>query len=155
MTNQSERLILRIVLGLLVLSLGLPWVILQGTDSTLIPGWYNPGFCRTTYDYDGWASMDCSPGTIGPPIFLPGTSGTTGAGAEHSGRFGLIGAAAAVAYALRTGKRRFLRPAALGLAFVTGLSTGTSALTSGVTVAWAAIAMMLVASKRSQRNVIG
>jgi hypothetical protein len=141
---------LRIALGLLVLSLGLPWVILQGTDGTYIPGWFNPGMCSTSYDIDGWASMDCTPGTIGIPINIPGTAGTTGAGAEHSGRFGLIGALAAVVYALRTGQRRFLRPAAFGLMFVTGLSTGTRALTSGVMVAWVAVGLLLLAATRNR-----
>jgi hypothetical protein len=129
--------------ALCVMSLGLPWVITNGTSSTLIPGWYTPGFCRTVVGYDGWSSMECDPGFVGAPIFLPGSTGSTGAGAETAGRFGIVAALASILFAIRSGTRRVLGYGGIALLWTAGLSTGVGGMTSGVLVAWMAAAILL------------
>jgi hypothetical protein len=129
--------------ALCVMSLGLPWVITNGTSSTLIPGWYVPGFCRTVTGYDGWSSMECDPGFVGAPILNPGTTGSTGSGAETAGRFGIVAALASILFASRSGKRKFLSYGGIALLWTAGLSTGVGAMTSGVLVAWMAAAILL------------
>jgi hypothetical protein len=129
--------------GLLVLSLGLPWVFTQGTSSTYLPGWYSPGFCRTVVGWDGWSSMECDPGFVGAGMVVPGTQGSTGSGREHTGRFGITAALASVVVAARTGRRRVLAYGAGALLLTTGLSTGVGSVTSGVFLAWIAGALLL------------
>jgi hypothetical protein len=129
--------------GLCVLSLGLPWVITNGTSSSMIPGWFTPGFCRTVVGYDGWSSMECDPGFVGAPIFLPGSQGSTGAGAETAGRFGIVAALASILFATRSGKRKILGYGAIALLWTAALSTGVGGMTSGVLVAWIAAAILL------------
>jgi hypothetical protein len=148
----------RIAAFLIVVSLGLPWFYAQGTDSSYIPGWFVAGYCTTHYDPDGWASSDCVPGTIGAPILLPGTQGTTGSGASHTSRFGIVFALVMIAIAARTGKKKCLVIGAVGMAFVTGLSSGLGGgTTSGVFVGWMAIALLLWSGldKRPQRWSLG
>jgi hypothetical protein len=133
----------KVAAALCVMSLGLPWVITNGTSSTLIPGWYVPGFCRTVVGYDGWSSMECDPGFVGVPILNPGTTGSTGSGAETAGRFGIVAALVSILFASRTGKRTCLGYGGVALLWVAGLSTGVGGLTSGVLVAWIAAAILL------------
>lgn len=140
----SQPLMPIVAAGLIVLSLGMPWIFLQGTDSSFIPGWFLPGTCVTVYDLDGWASSDCTPGTVAPGILLPGTRGTTGAGMEHSGRFGLAWGLLMTIIGLQTGRRHLLTWGGLGLGLVTGLSTGGGGVTSGVLLAWAASALLII-----------
>jgi hypothetical protein len=144
----------RIAACLIFVSLGLPWYYAQGTDTAYIPGWFVPGYCVTHYDYDGWASSDCTPGTIGAGLIVPGSQGSTGSGASHTSRFGLALALVTIAYAARTGKKKPLLLGAVGMAFVTGLSTGFGGgTTSGVLLGWMATALMLWSGlgKRSLR----
>jgi hypothetical protein len=129
--------------ALCVMSLGLPWVITNGTSSNMIPGWYTPGLCRSVVGYDGWSSMECDPGFVGAPIFLPGTTGSTGAGAETSGRFGIVAALASILFAYRSLNRKILGYGAIALLWAAGLSTGVGGMTSGVLVAWMAAVILL------------
>ena len=140
---KSSGLWTRVAGALCVLSLGLPWVITNGTSSNLIPGWYNPGFCRTVVGYDGWSSMECDAGTIGAPILVPGTQGSTGAGAETTGRFGIAAALVSMLFSKRTGNRKLLGFGGLALLWTAALSTGVGGVTSGVFVAWIASAILL------------
>jgi hypothetical protein len=133
----------KIAAGLCVLSFGLPWIITNGTSSSLIPGWFTPGFCTTSVGYDGWSSMSCDPGFVGAPIFLPGSQGSTGAGAETTGRFGLAAALVSILFASRTGNRKMLGYGGLALLWTAALSTGTGGITSGVLVAWVASGILL------------
>jgi hypothetical protein len=146
----------RIAAALIVLSLGLPWYYAQGTDTVYIPGWYAPGLCYTHYDYDGWASTICDPGFISPGFVNPGTAGSTGAGMEHSARFGLVFALVTIAVAARTGRRRVLLAGATALALVAGISAGFGGgTTSGVFVAWMAIALLIWSGLRDTSSDIG
>jgi hypothetical protein len=129
--------------ALCVLSLGLPWIITNGTSSSYLPGWYVPGFCRSVIGYDGWASMECDPGFVGVGMVLPGSQGSTGAGAETPGRFGIFAALASILIASRTGKRKYLGYGGIALLWMAGLSTGAGGITSGVLVAWMASAILL------------
>jgi hypothetical protein len=134
----------RVAACLIFVSLGLPWYYAQGTDSSYIPTWYVPGFCRSVVGYDGWRTMECDPGFIGGGISLPGTQGTTGSGASHTSRFGLAFALVMIAVAARTAKKKYLLVGAIGMAFVSALSTGFGGgTTSGVLVGWMATALML------------
>jgi hypothetical protein len=63
-----------------VLALALPWS--SATDATYIPGWYVPGYCTTTYDYDGWPSLDCTTGMISPGMYFPGIGAAGGKDTE-------------------------------------------------------------------------
>lgn len=57
-------------------ALMLPWR--TGTTGTLVPGWYVPGMCATTYDGDGWPSLDCTTGYLSPGAYFPGSGGADG-----------------------------------------------------------------------------
>jgi hypothetical protein len=138
--------------ALCVMSLGLPWIITNGTSSNLIPGYFVPGFCRTVVGYDGWSSMECDPGFVGAPIFLPGSTGSTGAGAETTGRFGIVAALVSMLFTMRTGNRKLLGYGGLGLLWTAALSTGTGGMTSGVLVAWMASGVLLWQGFGSPRN---
>ncbi len=142
-SNNSFGFWTKVAGGLCVLSLGLPWVITNGTSSTMIPGWYTPGFCRTVVGWDGWSSMECDPGFVGAPIFLPGSQGSTGAGSETAGRFGIVAALVSILFATRSGNRKLLGYGAIALLWSAALSTGTGGMTSGVLVAWIASAILL------------
>lgn len=59
---------------LTLLGLGLPvgsWEVEGSTTS----GWYVPGSCVSVYDYDGYATLDCTGGTYNPGLYLPGSEG--------------------------------------------------------------------------------
>ncbi len=143
MREIPSRLWPAIAAGLIIVSLGMPWIFVSGTDSTYVPGWFVPGFCTTVYDLDGWAFSECTQGVVNPGLYLPGTNGSTGAGLEHTGRFGLAWALVMIAMAHRTGHKRYLLWGGVGLGLVTGLSTGTGVVTSGVTLAWVASAILI------------
>jgi hypothetical protein len=109
----------------------------------MIPGWYNPGLCRTVVGYDGWSSMECDTGFVAAPIFLPGSTGSTGAGAETTGRFGIAAALGSILFASRTRNRKLLGYGGFALLWTAALSTGAGGITSGVLVAWIASAILL------------
>jgi len=78
------------------LSLGLPW----GTaGSAYVSGYFTPGMCATVYDYEGWASLDCTAGFVSPGFVLGGGEYT---GAQHPARLFI----AVVIALLVTGLRR-------------------------------------------------
>jgi hypothetical protein len=133
----------KIAAGLCVLSFGLPWIITNGTSSSLIPGWFTPGFCSTSIGYDGWSSMSCDPGFVGAPMFIPGSQGSTGAGAQTTGRFGIAAALVSLFLSRQTGNRKLLGYGGFALLWTAALSTGTGGITSGVLVAWMASGILL------------
>lgn len=61
---------------LVLLSLALPWTG-AGSGST-IPGWYAPGSCIPVYDYDGFATLDCTAGFFSPGWSRAGFSAQPG-----------------------------------------------------------------------------
>lgn len=72
MFGQHPTLRRRLVLAgmLAVLALGLPW-----TTAYYVAGYYNPGFCTTTYDADGYGSVYCSTGILSPGHTSPALPG--------------------------------------------------------------------------------
>jgi len=129
--------------GLLsVLSLGLAWGVgWSGYDSMYVPGWYVAGGCYTDYDYEGYGTVICDPGTFSPGVYLPGSDGGRGAtGAQHSARAFL-----AVGWALvgigrwqRNRRLQVLAPAVMALGVVAdGVGNG-----AGFVVALAAVACL-------------
>jgi hypothetical protein len=136
-----------LAVAFLLMSLGMPWVFVQGTASSYIPGWYVPGGCVNVTSWDGWMSTECSPGTLSPGFLLPGTVGSTGSGAEHSARFGIVWALVMIAAASLTGRRKLFLYGAAGLAFVAGLSGGFSGVTVGMSTAWIAVGLLVWAGK--------
>lgn len=60
---------------LTILGLGLPvgsWEI----EDSYLHGSYNPGYCVTSYDYNGGSYLECTAGTISPSIYLAGSQGS-------------------------------------------------------------------------------
>jgi hypothetical protein len=114
----GQRMLLLAAALAAVMSLGLPWA--SGGDSTYLPGWYVPGTCVTVYDPDGWASTDCSTGTITPGILLPG-HGAYG-GKSTAVRVFLVVVIVLVVLALRRRSAALARAALLlaGLGLVLG-----------------------------------
>lgn len=131
-----------VALGLLVLALGLPWLQTIGTSGTYLPGYVTPGFCTTSYGYDGFATSECSPMTVGVGMSLPGTAGSITSGASHPARFGIAWAVVAAVVALRRREPRLFLAGAAGLAMVTALSAGLGFSTSGVCAAWLAVGLL-------------
>jgi hypothetical protein len=128
----------------LVVSLGLPWGFQGGTASSIIPGYYTPGFCTTVYDNDGYAFTECSPGWVGAPIFMPGVSGAYTPGAKHAARFGIAFGLVACALALRKGRRRILLVAGIVLFAVSVPTAGLVTASSGALIGYVAAGAMVL-----------
>jgi hypothetical protein len=126
-----ERVLPRVAAALLVVSLGFPWLVRDGNAGTSIPGWVVPGFCSTTYDYNGWASSSCSPMTIGSPLYVPGTDGAIVSGSSHSARFAIAAGLVCIVLAQRRNRRRWLVRGALAVSTLSVYSAGLSRFTSG------------------------
>lgn len=138
-------LALAAVLG--VVSLGLPWSTWSGGSTTA--GTLVPGGCTTSYGYDGFPTLDCT-----PMSFVPGFSFTTGgslAGADLAARVLLVAAAALVwtAYRRRDPARAVLDPAAAlatGLGVLAPFIAGAAAQTGQI--AWVLGVVALVVALR-------
>jgi hypothetical protein len=131
-----------VAVGLLVLALGLPWLQTIGTSGTYLPGYITPGFCTTTYGYDGYATSECSPMTVGVGMSLPGSAGSITSGASHPARFGIVWAMVATVVAIRRRAPRFFLVGAAGLGVVMAISAGLGFSTSGVCAAWLAVGLL-------------
>lgn len=136
-------LVPRLALALLVLALGLPWLQTIGTSGTYLPGYVVPGFCTTSYGYDGFATSECSPATIGVGISMPGSAGSITSGASHPARFGVAWAIVAMMLAVRRREPRLMLAGAAGLGLVTAFSAGLGFSTSGVCAAWLAVGALV------------
>jgi hypothetical protein len=121
--------------ALFVISLGFPWTMQAGSLSTYIPGSYIPGFCHTTYGYDGWASTSCDPGTVTIGLYVPGSDGTVVSGRMHPARFGLVGGCLLIAMGLRNRQTKWFTAAAVFVAVLSFLTSGASIGTAGLSTA--------------------
>jgi hypothetical protein len=135
---------------LLILALGLPWSA-AGAGEFYTGTTYAPGFCYTSYGYDGYASTNCDAGTLNPGVYYPGTSAQAAAGRSHPARFGVVGALALAAIARWRRNSRLLLPAGVLLAVVTGLSGGLAITQAGVIVAWLAAGLLAWAGASARR----
>jgi hypothetical protein len=142
------RVGLALAAGLLVASLGLPWFQNQGTAGTYLPGWYTPGFCVNMAD----GSLECSSGTVGIGMSLPGTASSVTNGAQHPARFAIVFALVAIAVAARHRDRRWIAVAAIVLGTVTGLSSGLSITNSGLACGWLATFVLGAIALQLRRN---
>lgn len=137
-----------VLAGLLgVLSLGLPWDTWSARYGT--GGLLAPGTCMTTYDYEGFPTLDCT-GSSYVPGFDVTSSGTL-SGADLAARVLLVVVAGLVwlAYRRRDASRAVVDPAAglaVVLAVVAPLLAG-AAVQSGQ-VAWVLGAVALVVALR-------
>jgi len=130
-----------------VLSLGLPWATWSERYAT--GGFLTPGSCTTTYDHEGFATLDCLPMTFTPGFDL--TSAGTLTGADLAARVLLVVVAVLVwtAYRRRDASRAVVDPAAglaVALAAVAPLIAGAAAQTGQV--AWVLGAVALVVALR-------
>jgi hypothetical protein len=138
-----------IAAGLLVLSLGLPWLQTIGTAGTYLPGYVTPGFCSTSFDADGWAFSSCTPMTVSPGFPLPGTAGSVTTGASHPARFGIAWAVVLGITAIRRDRPKLLLLAGAGLGVVMTISAGVGFSTSGVCAAWLAVGALVFGALRA------
>lgn len=130
---------------LTVAALGLSWRGEAGTVAGYTtPGTFTPGSCVTTYDYEGYGTVECSTGTYYPGYYSAGYDPTRARGADLEFR-----AFAAVAWGLvlldgrvvGSGRARRFAPMVLGGGVVlTGLASGP-----GCFVAIAATAVLWLA----------
>jgi hypothetical protein len=129
------------------LSLGLPWGTGgAGQPGAWVGGYYAPGYCVTVYDYDGYASLDCSTGTYNSGIYFSGDENGVRSGYAHPARVFVVGAAVLVGVGLRQRSARLLR-IALAVAAVGVLCDGVGS-GSGFFVALAAVAVLATALHR-------
>lgn len=92
------------------LSLGLPWNTSgPGQPGTWIGQYYQPGYCFTVYDYDGYASLDCSTGYYNTGIYIDGNEEGIRSGYAHPVRVFVAAAALLVGAGLRQRSARMLR----------------------------------------------
>ena len=82
-----------------------------------------------------------------------GYAAYTGSGAENMGRFGVAWALTLIVISRRRKKPEVLLYAGLGIAVVTGLSSGYGARTAGVVVAWMAAALLIVEGLRARKRL--
>ena len=134
---------------LLVLSVGLPWQSTEATDSAYIPGYYVRGACVNVTDFT--LTTECPPGFVGVPLGNHGYASHTGSGAESIGRFGVAWALTLIVISKHRKRPELLLWAGLGIAVVTGLSSGYGARTAGVVVAWMAAAMLIFEGLRARK----
>lgn len=129
------------------LSLGLPWGTGgAGQPGTWVGGYYDPGYCVTVYDYDGYASLDCSTGMYNSGIYFAGDENGVRSGYAHPARVFVVGAAVLVAAGLRQRSSRLLR-IALAVAAVGVLCDGVGS-GSGFFVGLAAAVTLAAALHR-------
>jgi hypothetical protein len=154
------RLAVHAALALLILSLGFPWVVRGGSGGvpgSLIPGYFVPGLCRTTFDADGWASMECDPSIVGVPIYSPGVASTRGSlisGRRHPGRFGVAIGFGSTILGLRRRNNNLLAAAGVIVAGQAIVSAGMARLTAGVTLALIASLILVAASQLTRSNAM-
>jgi hypothetical protein len=137
--------------ALLVLSLGLPWSE-PGEGAFSTGSSYVPGFCYTSYDYDGYASTNCDPGSVIIGIYYPGTSAEAAAGRSHPARFGMAAALALLAMAVFTKRPALLLPAGIVVALFTGLSSGIAISQAGIVAAWLAAGLLIWSGASARRT---
>jgi hypothetical protein len=137
--------------ALLVLSLGLPWSA-PGEGAFSTGSSYVPGFCYTSYDYDGYASSNCDPGSVIIGIYYPGTSAEAAAGRSHPARFGMAAALALLAIAVLTKRPALLLPAGIVVALFTGLSSGIAISQAGIVAAWLAAGLLIWSGASARRT---
>jgi hypothetical protein len=125
--------------------LGLPWLQTIGSSGTYLPGYVVPGFCTTSIGYDGYATSECSPMTVGVGMVIPGTAGSITTGASHPARFGIAWALVATAIGVRRRQQRLLLAGAIGLGVSMAISAGLGFSTSGVCAAWLAVGLLAFA----------
>ena len=140
-----ERVVPRFAAALLVLALGFPWVVRDGIPGVVIPGWVVPGACVNVTNYEGWMSTDCSPMTIGAPMFVPGTDGTVVSGSGHHARFALVGGIACVVIGMRRRSRKWFLRGGLSAGVVCIYFAGLERFTAGYACALFASMLMIVA----------
>lgn len=134
-------LVLAALLG--VVSLGLPW----GSESFLLGGYLAPGSCVSTYDVDGFATLDCTYGSYVPGIAVDGLV----TGADLAARVLLVAVAGLVwfAHRRRDPAHAVVDPAAglaVVLAVVAPLLAGAAAQSGQV--AWVLGTVALVVALR-------
>lgn len=122
-----------------LLSLGLPWA--SAADGKYIPGWYVPGSCITVYDANGYPSMDCSAGMIGPGFFVAGHGAYGGLGT--AARVFVVAVALVIWLALRK-RSRPLAVTAVALA-AAGLALGGLRPRAGQLVYLAGMVLLVLA----------
>ena len=133
LVRTSARRLIGLAAALFVLSLAAP----AGTG--LQPSMnYLPGWCSTSYDADGWASMWCTPGTVSTSFDAVGTVGLA-----HPLRIFVAVAVVLIAFGLRNRSRRLLQAAvAVGaLGFLLGGADSVSRLLVGAAVVTLALAV--------------
>lgn len=125
-----------------LLSLGLPWGSTTGGGSVL-PGYFTPGFCSTVYDYEGWASVECSSSYFFPTLYFHGAGGAI-PGAAHPARALLAIAAVLLVVGYRRTDRRILLGGLLAGAvgfFAFGVQPAAGQLAFGLGVVCVALAL--------------
>lgn len=144
-TAPRPRTLLLIAALLAAVSLGLPW----GTNGPSQPGtwvgsYYNPSWCTTAYDIDGWAYLDCTPSSYNPGIYVSGNEDGVRSGYAHSSRVFIVAAALLVAGGLRQRSEHALKAglvvAAVG-AVCDGIGTASGFYTYLAAVAALAFAL--------------
>ena len=140
-----ERVFPRIAIALFCFSLGFPWVVRDGIAPVVIPGWAVAGGCVNVTDYEGWMSTECAPMTIGPPIFIPGTSGMIVSGSAHHSRFALVGGIVAAAVGLRRRSRKWLLRGGVATLIACVYFAGLDTFTAGYACALFGSLMMIIA----------
>jgi hypothetical protein len=127
--------------GLLgLLSLGLPWAI--ASNGTYRPGSYVPGFCTLDYDYDGFATLDCMPGSVLPGLWSGGPGAIPGYATDIR-----VWVAAAVLLVVLGVRRRSRRMQLIGAAVAAvgwGLQIGSQAGQIAYLIALALLVLSIV-----------
>jgi len=132
----ARRGLLLVAAALLLLSLGLPWATTAGTPGTLLPGG-----SIISVNPDGSMRLELLPST-----YVPGLSGVTVNGHEHTMR--VTGAAGALLVA--TGVRRRRRPPAVAGLLVASLAVPIG-LVGGVGIGRVTYALAIGAAALSLR----
>ncbi|RIJ70281.1 hypothetical protein D1871_19400 [Nakamurella silvestris] len=127
-----------------VLSLGLPWGASAGSGGSVLPGYFTPGFCSTVYDYEGWASVECSSSYYFPTLYFTGHGGGGIPGAAHPSRALIAVAVVLVILGYRQANRRLLIAAAFVAAtafFAFGIRPASGQLTFGLALVCLVLAL--------------
>jgi hypothetical protein len=94
LVTRPARTLLALALGAGLLALVLPTPTIQlGTG-------YLPGWCTTSYDLDGWATLNCTPGIVTSTVDVVHTTGLS-----TTARIFVAAAIVLVALAVRVGRR--------------------------------------------------
>lgn len=137
-----------------ICSLGLTWGG-GGSTGEYLPGWYTAGTCISVYDYDGYASLDCTGGYVSPGYYTAGSTDFTGADQPARVFLALAAAAAVVGYRRRDRRLVVAAPVILAVGLVvTGLSPGPGMVAYSVGLACLSWGLHLDGALRFSRRTM-